>query len=172
MIEYGNYIDNRGVLGIVRRACNYVDARLVDHGFRVACIVSRILARLGGYTEKEMRDNCILALYHDIGAYKTEEISRMLEFETSNMQEHSIYGYLFIKYFTPLKNLAPGVLFHHTTWARLQELSDVSPENKRLAQILYIAGEGCKANITCALTNSLGFGGHNASLLIKKYVEE
>ena len=45
MIEYGNYIDNRGVLGIVRRACNYVDARLVDHGFRVACIVSRILAR-------------------------------------------------------------------------------------------------------------------------------
>lgn len=28
MIEYGNYIDNRGVLGIVRRACNYVDARL------------------------------------------------------------------------------------------------------------------------------------------------
>lgn len=36
----------------------------------------------------------------------------------------------------------------------------------------YIAGEGCKANITCALTNSLGFGGHNASLLIKKYVEE
>ena len=31
---------------------------------------------------------------------------------------------------------------------------------------------GCKANITCALTNSLGFGGHNASLLIKKYVEE
>ena len=92
MIEYGNYIDNRGVLGIVRRACNYVDARLVDHGFRVACIVSRILARLGGYTEKEMRDICILALYHDIGAYKTEEISRMLEFETRNMQEHSIYG--------------------------------------------------------------------------------
>ena len=108
MIEYGNYIDNRGVLGIVRRACNYVDARLVDHGFRVACIVSRILARLGGYTEKEMRDICILALYHDIGAYKTEEISRMLEFETRNMQEHSIYGYLFIKYFTPLQEVAPG----------------------------------------------------------------
>lgn len=107
MIEYGNYIDNRGVLGIVRRACNYVDARLVDHGFRVACIVSRILARLGGYTEKEMRDICILALYHDIGAYKTEEISRMLEFETRNMQEHSIYGYLFIKYFTPLQEVAP-----------------------------------------------------------------
>lgn len=139
MIEYGNYIDNRGVLGIVRRACNYVDARLVDHGFRVACIVSRILARLGGYTEKEMRDICILALYHDIGAYKTEEISRMLEFETRNMQEHSIYGYLFIKYFTPLQEVAPGVLFHHTTWSRLQELPGVSPENKRLAQIMYIA---------------------------------
>lgn len=36
----------------------------------------------------------------------------------------------------------------------------------------YVAGEGVEENIDYALTNSLGFGGHNASLLIKKYVEE
>lgn len=152
MIEYGEYIDNKGVLGIVRRACNFVDARLVDHGFRVACVTARILDRLGGYSEKEMRDICILAIYHDIGAYKTEEISHMLEFETRNMQEHSIYGYLFIKYFTPLQELAPGILFHHTTWSRLQELSGVSPENKKLAQIIYIADRAdvCLAEEGCS----------------------
>ena len=33
----------------------------------------------------------------------------------------------------------------------------------------YVAGEGQKLNIEYAISNSLGFGGHNASLLFKKY---
>ena len=35
----------------------------------------------------------------------------------------------------------------------------------------YVPGEGVEENITYALSNSLGFGGHNASLLIKKFEE-
>ena len=35
----------------------------------------------------------------------------------------------------------------------------------------YVPGEGVKENITYALSNSLGFGGHNASILVKKYEE-
>ncbi len=35
----------------------------------------------------------------------------------------------------------------------------------------YIKGEGRFVDITYAISNSLGFGGHNASLLIKKYRE-
>lgn len=33
----------------------------------------------------------------------------------------------------------------------------------------YTKGEGAEAKVHCALTNSLGFGGHNASLLVKKF---
>ena len=33
----------------------------------------------------------------------------------------------------------------------------------------YVTGSGVEMEIPYALTNSLGFGGHNASLLIKKY---
>ena len=33
----------------------------------------------------------------------------------------------------------------------------------------YVKGEGVKMDIQYALSNSLGFGGHNASILIKKY---
>ena len=36
----------------------------------------------------------------------------------------------------------------------------------------YVPGEGVKENITYALSNSLGFGGHNASLLVKKFEKE
>lgn len=35
----------------------------------------------------------------------------------------------------------------------------------------YVTGQGQEMEIEYALSNSLGFGGHNASLLIKKYHE-
>ena len=35
----------------------------------------------------------------------------------------------------------------------------------------YVQGQGVEEDITYALSNSLGFGGHNASLLIKKFEE-
>lgn len=35
----------------------------------------------------------------------------------------------------------------------------------------YTRGEGVSMEINCAISNSLGFGGHNASLLIRKYME-
>ena len=35
----------------------------------------------------------------------------------------------------------------------------------------YVTGQGVEMEIPYALTNSLGFGGHNASLLIKKFAE-
>ena len=139
MIAYTNYIDNKGMIGIIRRTCNYVDDRLVDHGFRVACMVSRLLEQMGSYDMATARDISVIAMFHDIGAYKTDEISRMLEFETSNVQNHSAYGYLFIKYFTPLTRLAPAVLFHHTPWCILKNLNEVSEENKIVAQLLNIA---------------------------------
>ena len=33
----------------------------------------------------------------------------------------------------------------------------------------YLPGDGVHADVTYALSNSLGFGGHNSSILLKKY---
>ncbi|MDO4268261.1 MAG: beta-ketoacyl-ACP synthase II [Eubacteriales bacterium] len=33
----------------------------------------------------------------------------------------------------------------------------------------YVKGEGVKMDVNCAISNSLGFGGHNATLLVKKF---
>ncbi|RGZ01159.1 beta-ketoacyl-ACP synthase II [Clostridium sp. AM58-1XD] len=35
----------------------------------------------------------------------------------------------------------------------------------------YTSGNGVSADVKCAISNSLGFGGHNATLLVKKFVE-
>ena len=33
----------------------------------------------------------------------------------------------------------------------------------------YVKGEGVAMEVNCAISNSLGFGGHNATLLVKKF---
>lgn len=35
----------------------------------------------------------------------------------------------------------------------------------------YVKGEGVSMDVNCAISNSLGFGGHNACLLVRKFVE-
>ncbi|MBS7008669.1 HD-GYP domain-containing protein [Anaerostipes sp.] len=140
MLQYNtSFIDNKAVIGILRRACSHVDKRLIDHGIRVSYIVSCFLRDVPGIHSVKLRDLCFLAALHDIGAYKTEEIDRMVQFETENVWEHSVYGYLFIKYFTPLSSFAPAVLYHHTPWSELKEQDDISAELKYIAQLIYIS---------------------------------
>lgn len=140
MLPYNtSFIDNQAIIGILRRSCNYVDRRLMDHGVRVSYIVFRLLKHKPELNTTQIRDLCFLAALHDIGAYKTEEINRMIQFETENVWDHSVYGYLFVKYFSPLSAMAPAILFHHAPWQLIESISDISPENKYIAQLMYIA---------------------------------
>ena len=138
-MQYTGSIDNRGILEIIRRSCSYVDARLMNHGYRVAYIVSEMLKPYFHEDARKIRDVCFLALLHDIGAYKTDEISKMLQFDTDDVLAHSVYGYLFIKYFSPLKKLSGAILLHHATWQVLEH-SEVFPKGIRLlAQVIHVA---------------------------------
>ena len=139
MLQYTEPIDNKSLFEIIRRTCNCVDPRLMDHGLRVAYIAAQILKKTGENDVNKLRDFCLVTVLHDIGAYKTEEISKMLLFETQNMWEHSMYGYLFLKYFSPLEKLSPVVLYHHTPWEELAGINEIDEETKRYAQIVHIA---------------------------------
>ena len=52
----------------------------MDHGLRVTYLVSRLLEVQGRYTGRDFQDLCFLAMLHDVGAYKTDEIDRMVQF--------------------------------------------------------------------------------------------
>ena len=54
-----------------------------------------------------------LAVFHDIGVYKIEERDHIVDIDLEIPMNHSVYGYLFIKYFSPLSDLADIVLGHH-----------------------------------------------------------
>lgn len=119
------------IIGVVRRALCLIDERLVEHGERVAFIACKILEYSGRLQEFDWESLVLLSFFHDVGAYKTEEIDNMVAFETMEYFDHSIYGYLFLKYFTPLKDYADAILYHHTSYENLRK-SDCQYKNYAL----------------------------------------
>ena len=104
------------IIMLCARALRLYDARLVDHGERVAFIAWHIWEDLQDRDSIDLRSLLLLSIFHDIGAFKTDEIDQMLLFENTcaNVRNHSVYGYLFLKYFTPLADLSEAILYHHT----------------------------------------------------------
>ena len=129
-------LSNEKVIDIIEKTLNQIDGRLVNHGKRVAYLMFKVLAPQFRYNDKQLRDICLLAMLHDIGAYKTEEINRMVEFETVNINEHSVYGALFLKYFSPLSDLSPIILHHHSDCTAVMKLEN--DEHRTLAQLMSL----------------------------------
>ena len=110
-----NPVVNRDqIIQLCARALRLYDERLVDHGERVAHIACSIREKLTNKERLALKPLMILSIFHDIGAFKTEEIDRMLEFESNDVEDHSVYGYLFLKHFTPLSDASQAILYHHT----------------------------------------------------------
>ncbi|MEG0379076.1 MAG: HD domain-containing protein, partial [Eubacterium sp.] len=109
-------IKSADAVRIVCKTLGLVDGRLMHHGERVAYMLYHMLRDSDKYTEEEKLCIFCLGIFHDIGAYKTDEIDQMVEFESDNVWEHSIYGYLFLKYLSPLKNYAEAILYHHLNY--------------------------------------------------------
>ena len=88
-------ISARQILGLLENSFDMIDPRLIGHELRTACYADQLLAAAGMDDEKRRDLDCLVFL-HDIGAYKTEEIGRMIQFETETCWDHSIYGMLFL----------------------------------------------------------------------------
>lgn len=132
-------ISSKNMAGIVCRTLNHVDERLVDHGIRVAYITLKMLEAEGCSDRKSIRDLCFLTMVHDVGAYKTEEINNMVQFETGNVWNHSIYGYLFLKYLSPFSELAPVILYHHTDCDKLAGIPGLQRNLLKWAQMVNLS---------------------------------
>ena len=128
-------VNNEGFIEIISNCLNYVDSRLIDHGLRVANMTYRMLEAQNSHEQKYLQDVFMLAMLHDIGAYKTEKIDQMFIFETKNIWQHVIYGYLFIKNFSPLDKLAPAILYHHLDYQKMIYIDD---EIKNISQIINL----------------------------------
>lgn len=116
--DYEIELDGLTIVRSVRETLRMIDKRLMEHGERVAFIACD-LAEMGNLS-LDLEQLCLMCLFHDIGAYKTDDIDQLFKFETENAQNHSVYGYLFLKYMTPLEELSKAILHHHTPWSELK----------------------------------------------------
>jgi putative nucleotidyltransferase with HDIG domain len=108
-------VKNANIIEIITHALSLIDDRLIDHGKNVALMMYGAMRRMGTYSEREINDMCMLAVLHDIGSFKDEELDRITTFDGGNAWPHSILGYLFVRDFTPLTYLAPVLLCHHAS---------------------------------------------------------
>lgn len=115
-------LKDQDVVFIIRNMLGMIDDRLVEHGERVTYLVMKMMESLH-YSEEEIMRGCLLSLFHDIGAFKTDDIDDLLTFEKDDVWNHAIYGYLFLRTLTPLKDYADCILYHHTPYHRLIDTS-------------------------------------------------
>lgn len=132
------YIKSKDIFLLMYDVLELIHIRPMEHGSRVAYMVYLMLKEQGRYEEFELADMVMVAAMHDIGAYMTEagKLNDVLRYEGKESMAHSIYGYLFFKYLSPVQELSKAIMFHHMDYDKLK---DVDYAYKDLAAYINIA---------------------------------
>ena len=116
------YITSKNLFYLIGETMKLMDEPLAKHCERVSYIMSRMLECKGGYEKYEIANFMILAMLHDMGAHRTDNVRKPLSFETKNPLPHSIYGYLALKYLSPLEEQSKMILYHHMDYDTTKNL--------------------------------------------------
>lgn len=119
-------------------ALNLVDKRLTDHHAQVAYICYE-LGHVLGFNERTIKEVVMLALVHDIGAFKEEERNRMVSFEVENVEEHSVTGYLLLKEISFYADVAEVIRYHHRYYLNGLGFENIDIKIARLSQLIFLA---------------------------------
>jgi len=117
-----DFISSKNIFLLTRDTLKLIDKRLMKHGSRTGYIFYTMLKQRGGYEKFEMAELVMLATLHDIGAYKTDDVSDLRQFEIRNFMPHSIYGFLFLKYLSPMEEKSKILLYHHIDYAQMKDI--------------------------------------------------
>lgn len=116
-------ISSKDVNEIIRKTLGIINQKIMNHGEITGYILYKMMEYENTYTEQhyteqEIMDFAMLGILHDIGLYKEDDIKNVSDFETKNFWQHSIYGFLFLKYLSPMGDKAEVVLYHHLDYNR------------------------------------------------------
>lgn len=113
-------IDSKDVYEIICKTLNIVNSRIMVHGEITGYILYKMLECEHACTEQELVDYTMMGIIHDIGLYREPDIKGVADFEEMTPWPHSIYGFLFLKYLSPMDDKAEIVLYHHLAYPKLQ----------------------------------------------------
>ncbi len=131
-----NIIQSKDVYNIIRKALEIMDVRIMRHGEVTAYFLYKMLQTDGIYSEQELADYTMIGMMHDIGMIKTGYSKRIVDRETKGVWAHSVYGYLFFRYLSPIGDKAEIVLYHHLPF-RLHGM--IKSQYMKIAEYLTLA---------------------------------
>lgn len=111
-------ISSGNVNEVIFKTLSMLNRKSIEHGEITGYIFYKMLQYEGIYSEQELLDYTMVGILHDIGLYKEEEIRNISDFEQAKPWPHSVYGFLFLKYLSPIGDKAEAVLFHHLYYKR------------------------------------------------------
>ena len=111
-------ISSKDVNEIIRKTLGIINNKIMHHGEVTGYILYKMMEYENTYTEQhyteqELVDYTMLGILHDLGLYKEDNVKNVTDFETKNLWSHSIYGFLFLKYLSPMGDKAEIILYHH-----------------------------------------------------------
>ncbi len=106
-------ISSKNVKDIIVKTLEIVNKEIIRHGQVTSYILYKMMDYEHIYTDQEMIDCVMIAMLHDIGLYHDSNTENPMSSELENPWGHSIYGFLFLKYLSPLSDKAELVLYHH-----------------------------------------------------------
>lgn len=129
-------VTTSNIYNVVRRALGFMDNRILLHGEITAYIFYNMLKAEGGYTDVDLAKYTLVGMMHDIGLIKTGYKGDLVQYESENVWAHSVYGYLFLKYLSPVGRKAEVVLYHHLPYYLH---SRINSNKLKVAQYLTLA---------------------------------
>lgn len=116
-------ISSKDVNEIIRKTLGIINQKIMNHGEITGYILYKMMEYENTYTEQhyteqDMVDYTMLGILHDIGLYKEDNVKNVTDFETKNLWPHSICGFLFLKYLSPIGDKAEVILYHHLDYNR------------------------------------------------------
>jgi HD-GYP domain-containing protein (c-di-GMP phosphodiesterase class II) len=126
-------ISSKNVRDIIVKTLEIVNKNIMRHGQVTSYILYKMLEQEHMYTDQELIDFNMIGLLHDIGLYREPDIKNNTDFEVNNVWAHSIYGFLFLKYLSPLSDKAELVLYHHLDYCLAKNILTTPKLNHILA---------------------------------------
>ena len=142
-------ISGSNMYDILRKSFSILNPQLMHHSERTAYILYKMLQTEGHMSSKEMADYVIIAVLHDIGTCKLEYIHQWAQFEKDDVWPHSMFGFLFLKYLSPLEDKAEIVLYHHLDYNKHYLIKS---QYIKIAEYLFMAD---KIDVTMSMPGTL-----------------
>ncbi|CFX84627.1 HD domain [Syntrophomonas zehnderi OL-4] len=123
MMIHGPRVSLLDMVASFSEALDLISPVVANHHKQVAYIAFSIAQELNLPTQETM-EIALAAGLHDIGALSLQERLDTLKFEDHHVQKHAEIGYLFLREFAPLANVAMLIRYHHKPWNKGSGLLD------------------------------------------------